>query len=71
MTEFSEEPIVGAEAAKHRRMRHEWDEFQSSERPVLRRLTWALKNWKIIAFTFVLGAAGAFKNVLDTVKGLL
>lgn len=75
MTDFSREPIEGEEAAKFRKMHHEWELFQNGDRPALSKLALIVKYWasivKFAAFSFIIGVAGNFKSVLDWLKGAL
>jgi len=65
VTDFSKEPIKGEEAAKFRKMHHEWVEFRANDLEPLRKVAWAVKNWKFLALVAIIGAAGTAKEILD------
>ena len=66
--DFSQAPIEGEEAAKFRKMHHEWDTFQETDMDALKKVAWAIRNWKFIGLMLIIGAAGSLKNVLETIK---
>ena len=69
--DFSSEPIEGEEARKIRKMHHEWDSFQENDMDSLKKVSWAIRNWKFIGLMLIIGAAGSLKNVLETMKAWL
>ncbi len=68
---FSKEPIVGEDAAKMRQMLHEWRQFKNSDMEILRKVSWGLRNWKFIGLVAIMGAAGQFSKLLETLKAWL
>jgi len=66
--DFSHGPIEGKEAAKIRRMHHEWEQFKNDHVGALTQVSWVVRNWKLIAFAAVLGAAGSFKSLMEGLK---
>lgn len=71
MTDFSKEPIDGIEAARFRKMRHEWEGFRDNDLEPLRKVSWAVRNWKFLGIMVIIGAAGTFKEFLDSVRAWL
>ncbi len=65
---FSQDPLDADEAAQVRKMLHDWNDFSDTHKGVLVQAAWVIKNWRIFALVAVLGAAGAFKNLLEGVK---
>ena len=69
--DFSQAPIEGEEAAKFRKMHHEWGTFKETHLDPLSKVSWVVKNWKLLGLIFIIGAAGSLKNVLETMRAWL
>ncbi len=69
--DFSEKPIEGEEAAKFRRMHHEWREFRDGDKRELGKVAWAIRNWRVLGLLVIIGAAGSAKNLLETIRAWL
>jgi len=65
---FSKEPIEGEEAQEVREMMREWSQFKRAEMEPLRKISWMMRNWKLLALIAIIGAAGQFNKVLETMK---
>ena len=66
--DFSKEPLTGDDIAKFRQMKREWEAFRDNELEPLKKVAWAIRNWRFLAFLVVVGAAGTFKSVLETAR---
>ena len=69
--DFSPDEFDSAERRKMRKMHHEWEEFKAAHMGPISSISWVVKNWKVLAFIFVVGAAGSIKNVLLAMKAWL
>ncbi len=69
--DFSREPIEGDDAAKIRKMHYEWEGFQDTDMEALKKISWAIRNWRILALFAIMGAAGQFTKILETIKAWL
>lgn len=66
--DFSREPLEGDDAAKIRKMHHEWEQFRNSDMEALKKVSWAIKNWKFLGLIAIIGAAGQFTKILEAMK---
>lgn len=66
--DFSDDPIEGEEARAFRKMHNQWETHLREDLPNLRKVSWVIRNFKLVV-AFI--ALGAFTNVREIIMKVM